>query len=110
MDATLIGYFPKQTLKHPDWLKSKFVEEICSVSECLSKGPEGWINHWKHNEMWVYDREEIALGVIPKEFLPLYDLYAYRIFPFSINKGKKEDFILPKLVVENLSSNYVFLG
>ncbi len=51
MEPTLIGYFPKHIATCPGWLEAEGVKEVCSVSECVSPGPEGWIGHWVHNEM-----------------------------------------------------------
>ena len=50
-----IGYFPKKTVLRDDWLADKSVVDICSVSECMSSGPEEWLDLWRHNECWVYD-------------------------------------------------------
>lgn len=40
MTPMLIGYFPKRTMKRPDWLKSADVDEVGSVSNHVSEGPE----------------------------------------------------------------------
>jgi hypothetical protein len=54
MTPVLIGYFPKKTVRRPDWLKAANVEEVCSASDCISDGPANWISAWKHNGHWVY--------------------------------------------------------
>ena len=60
IEPQLIGYFAKKTATRPDWLKAPSVEEICSVAGCISVGPEGWIDRWEHNDMWVFDTPELA--------------------------------------------------
>jgi hypothetical protein len=60
MEPTHIGYFPKHVLTRPDWLKAAGVLEVCSVSECVSPGPDDWISHWAHNDLWLYNDEATA--------------------------------------------------
>jgi hypothetical protein len=63
MNPTLIGYFPKRTVKGgshqaiPDW-----VQEVCNVADG-SPEPNDWINLWLHNEMWAYNTEILAWAV-----------------------------------------------
>lgn len=75
-----VGFFPKLTAPRPDWLQVEAVEEIASVSTCVSPAPEDWITHWKHNDFGFYDTEELARLVIPGDSAE-YDLYAYELFP-----------------------------
>jgi hypothetical protein len=79
--AVFVGFFPKLTQPAPEWLGNPAVREICSVSTCISAGPEGWLQHWRHNRFGFYDSEALALEVAgpdPASF----DLYAYKLFPF----------------------------
>ena len=84
MKTVLIGYFPKRTVRHLDWFKGQGVDEICSVSSCISKGPEKWIECWKHNEMWVFDSPALAWSVVPEADREDLEMYAYRIAPVEI--------------------------
>jgi hypothetical protein len=63
------GYFPKVTKKvgnlSPEWKANERVKEICSVSNCISDGPDGWIGNWKHNDMGFFDTELLAQQEIP---------------------------------------------
>jgi hypothetical protein len=106
----LIGYFAKRTTKRPDWLKAARVEEVCSVSTCVSEGPDGWIDQWRHNEMWVYDTPELALSVVPDAARGEFDLYAYQMFPVQFTDGPQEAFEIPQLHVEPLPSSFERLG
>jgi hypothetical protein len=107
---TLIGYFPKRTLKRPDWLKAAGVEEVCSVSTRVSEAPDGWIDHWRHNEMWVYDSPELAWSVVPETLRAEFDLYAYQMFPVEFAKGEQRPFAIPPLHVQPLSASFERLG
>ena len=110
MTPVLIGYFPKRTMKRPEWLKATGVEELCSVSTCLSDGPNGWVDQWRHNEMWVYDTPELAFSVVPEATRKEFDLYAYKMFPVVFVVGKQQPFDIPNLHVQSLASSFERLG
>lgn len=110
MNTVLIGYFPKKTVRNPDWLKRLGVEEVCSVASCISKAPEGWIGHWKHNEMWVFDSPAVAWSVVPEAEREGFEMYAYRIVPVEIAEGKDEVFNLPAISPEPLPSDFQSFG
>src|SRR4051794_22189827 len=111
MEPTLIGYFPKNIATCPEWLEAAGVREVCSVSGCVSPGPEGWINHWAHNEMWAYDDEQSAWGVVPGgQSNPAYRMFAYRMFPVEFDKGRQRPSDIPPLAVRPLPAGYRRLG
>ena len=110
MIPTLIGYFPKRTMKHPDWLKAAGVEEICSVSGCISEAPDGWIDHWRHNEMGAYDSSDLAWSVLPESARGEFDLYAHKMFPVEFAQGKQCPFSIPSLDVQPLPASFELLG
>jgi hypothetical protein len=107
-----VGYFPKKTEKvenlGPGRKEWEGIKEICSVSECISEGPDGWIDHWKHNELCFYNSESIALEIIPDDDAK-YDIYAYKIFPIRFNNGKIEAY-KPPFEIKCDIEDYVFLG
>lgn len=110
MKPTLIGYFPKRTVTRPDWLKAEGVEEICSVSPCLSQGPEDWIEEWKHNELWVYDSPDMAWSVVPEYLKHEFDLYAYMLFPLIVREGRRGPFALPLVNATRMGDDFRSLG
>lgn len=110
MTPTLIGYFPKRTAKRPDQLNAPAVEEICSVSCCISEGPDEWIEKWLHNECWAFDTQELAWSVVPADERATFDLYAYRMFPFRYEHGRAVEIELPSLQVEPMNTRFVRLG
>ena len=105
-----MGYFPKRTSKKPDWLQTPRVVEICSVSDCVSKPPTGWINRWLHNALWVFDSPTIAWDVVPVDQWSEFDLYAYRLFPVEYESGEQNAFEIPRLIVVPISDSFEFLG
>jgi hypothetical protein len=86
MELVSAGYFPKRTLRRPDWLKAPGVVEICSVSTCISPGPESWIEAWKHNELGWYDSPDLAWAVVPRE-AEGFEVFAYSLAPVVFVEG-----------------------
>lgn len=110
MRTVLIGYFPKKTARHLDWFRRQGVDEICSVSSCISKEPEKWIGRWKHNEMWVFDSPALAWSVVPEAEREGFEMYAYRIAPVEIADGNERTFTIPPISPEPLSDDFESLG
>lgn len=107
----LIGYFPKIVAPKPEWLKdAPAVEEICSVSDCISKSPSDWIDQWKHNEMFVYDTPELAWSVVPQEDRHRYTLFAYRILPRLFGESEETEWQIPSLCVNALPGGFASVG
>ena len=88
------------TERKPDWLKNKIVQEICSVSACLSKGPDCWIQQWKHNELGFYDSEALAGSIVSKNS---------QWYPVKFEQGQVAPFEIPLHLKAELFS-YEFLG
>lgn len=81
-DPILIGYLAKRVEKRPDWLKAAGVEEICSVSTCISGGVPDAIEHWSHNSLLLYDDEPALNKILQQEPDPrAYTLFAYKLQP-----------------------------
>jgi hypothetical protein len=111
MDLCLIGYFPKRVIPKPDWLEAAGVKEICSVSTCISEDPDGWIEHWLHNDLWVFPTIESARRVLPvDEAAAAFQIHAYRMFPTQFDHGVESPYPIPSLQVEPLPADFVRLG
>jgi hypothetical protein len=110
MTPILIGYFPKRTLRRPDWLKAAGVEEICSVSSCISEDPDGWIDEWRHNDLYVYDSPDLAWSIVRDEVRSEFDLYAYKLFPVIFESGQQQPFDISALNPLPLADSFVRLG
>jgi hypothetical protein len=58
------GYMLKQVLPRPSWIKTAAVNDIFAVSSCCSKDFADYINYWRHNGYWLFnkpaDMDEIA--------------------------------------------------
>lgn len=95
--ASLIdaGYFAKRITPKPETLDAPGVVEICSVSNCISQAPEGWIEHWLHNQFGWFNRASDAQAVVPPHQRAAYRLFAYRIYPALFRNGARHEFALP---------------
>jgi hypothetical protein len=110
MTPILIGYFPKRTLRHPDWPEVAGVEEICSVSSCISEDPDEWIEKWRHNHFYVYDSPDLAWDIVREGERSEFDLYAYKLFPVMFESGQQKPFDISALNALPLPDSFVRLG
>jgi hypothetical protein len=122
MEAVLIGYCAKKVEKRPEWLKVPNVELVCSVSNCVSSGPEGTKDyHPDRNPMWLYANEGAAHASIqPPERAVDFDIFAYKLLPVAFGDegeqldldpdGEQAAFDAASSAVEPLPPNYERLG
>lgn len=108
-EPVLIGYFPKRIAAVPEWLHGSAAEEVCSVSECVSPGPRGWIDHWLHNRYGCFDSTEKAWEVVPDGSTE-YAIFAWRLVPLLFTDGRSGAFAVFAPEVEPLPPTYRSLG
>jgi len=109
MELVLVGYFLKRTSVPKDaWVPASVVE-ICSVSDCLNRSPEGWIDLWLHNDLGLYNTCDDARGIVVDQ-AEEYSLFAFRLLPARFVKGNREPLTIPALSVEPLRKGFVSLG
>jgi hypothetical protein len=89
------GYFPKRIKARPDGINAPQVREICSVSNCISDGPENWIQAWLHNEMGWFNWIVHALSVVPRERESEFRLFAYRVHPVKFTPSGLVPIVTP---------------
>ncbi|HEY7338923.1 MAG TPA: hypothetical protein VH639_28800 [Bryobacteraceae bacterium] len=107
---TLVGYFPKTTAIPEGYELPAHVKEICTVSGCIN-APEGWIDHWLHNELAFYDSPAKAKRVVATTTSKLpWSLFAYRMLPTRFDKDGAKPISLPTLDVEPLHGSFVPIG
>lgn len=58
-----VGYIAKKIAFKPDEFDSDKIEDIYSVSGCISENFGDYINCWKHNGYWLFDSPEIIKDV-----------------------------------------------
>ena len=54
-----VGYTAKKVVSRPDWLEVPLVQDIYSVSNCVSKNFLDYIPFWRHNGYWLFDNPDI---------------------------------------------------
>lgn len=125
MKSTLVGYCPKRRTTRSCWVSrdpevpqgyfpwDAPVEEICSVSRCVAKVPDGWRDCGKRNVLGMYDRPEVAWSTVPIPARPDFELFAYRLLLVRFGDGQEEPMEEEewwKLAVEPMSRSFVRLG
>lgn len=107
----LIGFFPKRTARPDSWFAGTSIEEICSVSQCISPGPDddNWVDRWEHNlEWWLFDTEAAAWSIVGEDAAS-YDMYAYKVFPVVFD-GAAVRPIAVEATAQGDLSEFDFLG
>lgn len=61
------GYLYKTVMPRPDGLAAPGVEDILSVSGCISPAFADYASHWKHNGFWLFDRPEDMAAIAAEE-------------------------------------------
>ena len=108
-ESVLIGYFPKKIALRTDWFKNSTVEDIYSVCECISKGPDDWIDKWKHNiTWWLFDTPEAGLEVLGANDVG-FTMLAYKLFPVQFDGGALQPLEIVSTARGELN-NFEFLG
>jgi hypothetical protein len=91
------GYFPKLITPAQPALNIAGLTDICSISACLAQAPPGWINHWAHNALGLYDTVALAESVIPEAEAASYELFGYRFAGQVFLGGSAEPWVVPEL-------------
>lgn len=77
-----LGYMAKYVAGRTGFLESASIDDICSVSPCISHDFCEWINLWKHNGYWMFDSPEIIREIAKSQHLDgsKLDLFYYEAF------------------------------
>jgi len=72
----------KRIASPPEFLKAVHLDDICSVSRCISHDFCDWVKLWKHNGHWLFDSPEIILDIANSQQLCLsgLTLFYYETF------------------------------
>lgn len=86
------GYMAKRVVRRPDWLKANGVEDIYSVSGCLSKDFADYIKFWKHNGYWFFDSPEVIEQVAREQSIDLAGttMFFYEVYEQEFNDAKEQ--------------------
>ena len=84
------GYMAKRVVNKPDWLEPTGVEDIYSVSGCISKYFADYITFWKHNGYWLFDSPEVIQEVAKGQSI---DLAGSTMFYYEVHEQEFDDAI-----------------
>jgi hypothetical protein len=122
MEPVLIGYCAKHIAERPEQLSDEAIEEICSVSNCLSHEPEGFSDfNPARNAMWLFPSVRAATeSVKPPEVADDFDIFAYKLLPVTFGDegeqleldedGEQAAFESAKNSAEPLPRDFELLG
>ena len=82
------GYMAKIIEHSPEWLAAPNVEDIHSVSGCVSEDFADYINYWKHNGYWLFDTPEVIRQVAEQNSINLDKtlLFYYEVYEYQFNE------------------------
>jgi len=89
---TPAGYMAKCVVTRPDWLKAPAVDDISSVSGCVSEEFDGeYILNWKHNGYWLFDSIGLIEEIATAKAIDLADttVFYYEIFEKEFDEKSK---------------------
>ena len=98
------GYFPKRIARQGD-------RDVCSVSTCISHGPDDWVQHWRHNDLGWFNTRVDAQAVVPAGREGEFRIFAYRLADVFYRQGQRVPVEVPSDVQpEPIPPNFVSLG
>ena len=106
----LVGYFAKEPLNRAEAEFLGPVRDIGSVAECIVSGAEDWYKHWKHNDFWRFDSEQLALSVVASDARQSFDVYAYEVLPVLFDTDGQQPLKMPHISVEPVPPDFDCLG
>jgi hypothetical protein len=110
MTFLFCGYFPKKATPRPENYDLPGVVEIASVSECIAKGPENWLERWKWNQLGFFADVDIAESIVPESERSQFDVYAYEFLDERFAGGLTEPWTVPPLTCKPADGAFEPLG
>jgi hypothetical protein len=82
-DAPMVpaGYMARRVRPRPPSIQNARVADVYSVSGCISPNFADYINDWRHNGYWFFDRPEIIQEVAREHAI---DLEGVTLFYFEV--------------------------
>jgi hypothetical protein len=82
------GYMAKRVERSPDWLGAPNVDDIYSVSSCISEDFADYINYWQHNGYWFFDSPDVIYQVTQQNSIHLggTKLFYYEVYEYQFNE------------------------
>lgn len=87
-DMIPVGYMAKRVENKPDFLKNDQVEDIYSVSNCISDKFADYTEFWKHNGYWFFDSPEIIKALATAHDI---NLQGTKLFYYEVYKDQYDE-------------------
>lgn len=87
-----VGYNAKIVARPEAWLRNDVVEEILSVSECISDSPIDHTSLWLCNSWWLYDSEALLEQALSSSAIPegaVVRRFFYEVHPEFFVEGRR---------------------
>ncbi|MDG4667277.1 hypothetical protein [Mycobacterium sp. 236(2023)] len=78
VESVCVGFLAQKVVSRPAFLARAPIDDVCSVSECISPGAPDRLKHHAHNSAGFYDTEAVARSVVPETERDAYTVFAYR--------------------------------
>jgi hypothetical protein len=92
------GYMAKFVVDRPDWLGVAVVEDIYSVSGCVSPSFADYYSAWKHNGFWLFNSTDVIRQLASEKGIDLTDakFFYYELHERQFGEdGNEEAFEAP---------------
>lgn len=88
---TPIGYMYKRVAGRPDWIRAEHVEDIYSLSGCVSEVFADYINYWRHNGYWLFDSPRVIEELATENGVDLdgLQLFFYEVYELEYDDSEK---------------------
>lgn len=86
------GYLYKRISVRPDWLAAaQTVEDVYSISRCISDAFADYDGHWRHNGAWLFDEPAIMHEIAREAGVTLDDtmLFYYEVYEQEFDEGTR---------------------
>lgn len=86
------GYLYKRVESKPGWLSVSGIDDIYSVSGCVSEDFCDYIPHWRHNGFWLFDSLAVMNNLAEEQALSLkgFTPFFYKIYPLQWEEKSQE--------------------
>lgn len=83
-----VGYIANRISPCPEWLHAEQVEDIYSVSGCVSVEFADYIDYWRHNGYWFFDAPEIIRQLAQEKAIDLSQtsLFYYEVYELAFDE------------------------
>jgi hypothetical protein len=110
MTFNVCGYFLKKVTSRPEGYDLPGVVDIASVSNCIAKGPDDWIESGTFNDLGFFDDIDTAESIVPEPDRSQFDLHAHEFLDERFAGGLAELWAIPPLACKRPGSDFEPLG